>query len=87
MIRKCPVLLNNDHVTVVRFDDVDVQLPAIGVDEKYVNVLYENGIYEIVAEAAESTEIVESEKPQQKSKKKKTTKQENVETVAVNEEA
>lgn len=87
MIRKCPVLLNNDHVTVVCFDGIDVQFPAIGVDEKYVNVSYENGIYEIVAEAAEPTEIVESEKPQQKSKKKKTTKQENVETVAVDEEA
>lgn len=87
MIRKCPVLLNNDHVTVVRFDDVDVQLPAIGVDEKYVNVSCENGRYEVVAEAAEHTEIVEAEKPQPKSKKKKTTKQENVETVIVDEEA
>ena len=78
MIRKCPVLLNNDHVTVVRFDDIDIQFPAMGAITEYVNVLFEDGKYTVV----EDIKVVDKiEKPQPKSKRKKTTKQENVDTV------
>ena len=78
MIRKCPVLLNNDHVTVVRFDDIDIQFPAMGAITEYVNVLFEDGKYTVVEDIKGVDKI---EKPQPKSKRKKTTKQENVDTV------
>lgn len=81
MIRKCPVLLNNDHVTVVRFDDIDIQFPAMGAITEYVNVLFEDGKYTVVEDIKVVDKIEEIEKPQPKSKRKKTTKQENVETV------
>lgn len=48
MIKRCPVLLNNAAVTVVKYDDTDVQLPAVGRDMKYLEVDFTDGKYEIV---------------------------------------
>lgn len=76
MIRECPVFINNEFVTVVRFGEENVQLPAINREAEFIKVSCEDGHYAIVEEATES--IVE-ESVEQPQKKKKTTKQKNVE--------
>lgn len=48
MIKECIVTLNNDAVTVVKYGDVDVQLPAIHREAKSIFVNYENGKYFVV---------------------------------------
>lgn len=50
MIMKCPVILNNDAVTVFKFNDIDVQVASIKRQATHVNVLFENGRYTIVAD-------------------------------------
>lgn len=48
MIRECTVLLNNSAVTVVKFGEVEVQLPSIQRDAKKVFVKFENDRYAVV---------------------------------------
>ena len=87
MIKECPVIMNNDAVTVVRFDGIDIQFPSVkreGV--KTLNVKFENGIYSIVDSAekeadshAEKT-VKTTEQTKNKSIKKKAIKTEPEET-------
>ena len=58
MIKECPVIINNDAVTVVRFGDTDVQLSSIMKDTKTVNVKYENGKYSIVDHVEEAKPVI-----------------------------
>lgn len=51
MIKECPVILNNDSVSVVKFGDTEIQFPAIRKEAKTVKVEYEDGKYSIVTEA------------------------------------
>ena len=48
MIKECQVILNNESVSVVKFGDIEVQLPPIGKDVKTVKVECEDGRYSIV---------------------------------------
>lgn len=48
MVKECSVILNNDRVTVVRFNDIDIQFPSIKRDAKAVYVQRENDKYSIV---------------------------------------
>lgn len=48
MVKECLVTLNNEVVTVVKYGDVDVQLPAIGKEAKTIFVACENGKYSVV---------------------------------------
>lgn len=48
MIKECQVVLNNEAVTVVKFDDVEVQIPSIGKDAKTVCIKFDNGCYSVV---------------------------------------
>lgn len=80
MIKQCNVILNNELVTVVRFGETNVQLPAIGKDAKSIYVCHENGKYFVVDEnkalfCAEET----AAKPRKRASKKTTAK--NNETV------
>lgn len=59
MIKECPVIENNDAVTVVRFGDTDVQFSSIAKDAKTVKVKYDNGKYSIVDHAEETDPIVD----------------------------
>lgn len=83
MIKKCPVILNNKAVTVVKFGDVSVQLPSIKKDVKTVFLKYENERYSIVDGMPEEPD---ESKPEVKSTvkkrttKKKTTEEPKVET-------
>ena len=77
MVKECLVVLNNEAVTVVKFDDKDIQFPSINKDAKKVFVNYENGKYSIVDEKYKAESV---EKPKKKNNtSKKTTSEENVE--------
>ena len=53
MVKECPVIINNECVTVVRYDGIDIQLPSIGKDAKSVLIIkHVNGSYQI-ADSAE----------------------------------
>ena len=75
MIKKCKVIINNEAVTVVRFDNIEVQIPSIHKKADYVNVLYENGKYKIVDTNYEDNVIT----------KNYNTKKDNKKTTAVDE--
>ena len=76
MIKECKVLLNNSAVTVVRFDDRDVQLPPIGRKANTVFVRFENGRYEIAdgSKAVESNIQEEEKKPEHPKARRRTIK-------------
>ena len=48
MTKECTILLNNSAVTVVKFGEVEVQLPSIQRDAKKVFVKFENDRYAVV---------------------------------------
>lgn len=76
MVKECLVILNNEAVTVVKFDDKNIQFPSINKDVKKVFVNYENGKYSIVDEKYMAESV---EKPKKKnSTSKKTTFDKNV---------
>ena len=52
MIKEFQVILNNESVSVVKFGDIEVQLPPIGKDAKTVKVECEDGRYSIVKDEA-----------------------------------
>lgn len=77
MVKECLVVLNNEAVTVVRYDGKDIQFPAINKDVKKVSVNYENGKYSIVNDKVRA---VNTDKPKKKNGiVKKTTFEEAVE--------
>ena len=70
MVKKCKVILNNDAVTVVRFDNIEVQFPSIHKEDEYVNVLYKDGKYKIVdSDYAESAPTIKNTDVRRKTKK------------------
>lgn len=79
MIKECPVILNNESVSVVKFDNTEVQLPPIGKDVKTVKVEREDGRYSIVTEA---TVVKMKKRPWETKQKKQPTK--NVDCIELN---
>lgn len=73
MVKECLVVLNNDLVTVARFDDKDIQFPSVRKDVKKVFVNYENGRYSIVDENFKSESAPKAKTTKRKSAAKKTT--------------
>lgn len=63
MVKECLVVLNNDVVTVVKFDDVDIQFPSIQKEAQTVFVNYESGKYSIVDEHYKAESV---DKPKKK---------------------
>lgn len=58
MIKECPITINNEAVTVCKYEDVLVQFPSIhDKNAKMLKVSYKNGLYKIV---------VDDKKPQTK---------------------
>ena len=55
MVKKCRVLLNNEEVTVVEYENTKIQFPAVREDIGYVHVEKENGQYFIVDEKVAET--------------------------------
>lgn len=63
MVKECSVVLNNEAVTVVRYDGKDIQFPAINKDVKKVSINYDNGKYSIVNDEITA---VNTDKPKKK---------------------
>jgi phage gp45-like len=76
MIKECPILINNTAVTVVKYDDVEVQFPAINKDVKTVFVDFTEGKYNIVDKKEIEKATIEKpvEEVADKKEEKKTTK-------------
>lgn len=88
MVIKCPVLLNNRSVTVVDFNGVQVQMPAIGRKANYVNVAFEEGRYCVIGDDYQEEPIKETAPVKKKRANRKTTESEtDGETMTVSEEA
>jgi len=87
MIKECPVIINNEAVSVVNFDGIDIQFPSLGKNVKKVNVKFEDGNYSIVkdeikvSKPIEKAETVIEEKPVEVEKKQKKTTRKKRETV------
>ena len=78
MIKDCYVKLNNEYVTVIDYDGIDVQIPAIKREARTVKVILENGKYTVVGDnyTEPVKETVKEEKPAKQANKtanKKTT--------------
>lgn len=65
MLKECKVLLNNEAVTVIQYDDIQVQIPAIGRKTAVVKVK-DDGHYTVVPD--DYSEPVEK-KPRTRKKK------------------
>lgn len=48
MIKNCRVLINNDAVTAFEYDGVEVQIPSIKREARFVKVKFDNGKYTVV---------------------------------------
>lgn len=66
MLKECKVLLNNESVTVIRYDDILVQIPAIGRKADVVKVK-DDGHYTVVPD-----DYGEQVEKKMKTRKKKT---------------
>ena len=75
MVKTCSVILNNEAVTVINYDGIEVQIPSIRREAKTVKVLLKDNKYIVVDDDYKE----EIEKPIKKAKNKKTTKEESVE--------
>lgn len=77
MIKECTVTINNEIVTVVDYEGISVQFPAIKKDVKTVYVKNTNGKYKIVDKDEYENSLRETEKTEvvveKKTTKKKTT--------------
>lgn len=76
MIKNCRVLINNEAVTVINYDGVEVQLPSIKREADFVKVIKKNGNYIVVDDNYKEDTIQSIEKP--KKANKKTTGKESV---------
>ena len=68
MIKECPVILNNEAVTVVRYGEVNVQLPSIKKDAKTIFVDYVDGRY-VIVDGKKNTNVPKSRKKKNVAKK------------------
>ena len=73
MIKECRVIMTNDVVSVIRFGDIDVQLPSIHSDEKTVRVIFEKGRYRIVDDSCVDADVKKTQKIKHVKNEKKTT--------------
>lgn len=80
MIKECPIIKRNEYVTVVRFDNTDIQFPAVSGNQKTVFVSHENGKYFIVEKQVSSNEkpVRATDKKREKFPKKKTTPESSI---------
>ena len=70
MVKECNVKINNEYVTVVKYEDIDIQFPAIHKKAKTVYVSCRDGKYSIVNKEHKSKNAL---KNSNKGTKKKTT--------------
>lgn len=61
MILECPVIINNNAVTVVKYGNIDVQFPSVRKDVKTLMVKCDNGKYSLVNHVEEIEPVVKNE--------------------------
>ena len=61
MILECPVIINNNAVTVIKYGNIDVQCPSVRKDVKTLMVKCDNGKYSLVNHVEEIEPVVENE--------------------------
>lgn len=66
MTKQCPVILNNKAVTVVKFDNIEIQFPSIHKDAETVFVKFEDGKYTIVENIEDEKVVISHKKRNQK---------------------
>ena len=71
MIKECPVIITNDAISVVKYDNIEIQFPSLG-KLKSVFVEFKDGKYSIVKNL-ESAEKTEAKKKKKTIKKKRET--------------
>ncbi len=72
MVLECKVLMNNEAITVIRYGDINVQIPAIGRKAEYVKVK-DDGTFTVVDDDYVESELNgESDKTQPLANGKKT---------------
>lgn len=65
MVKECPILMLNSELMVVKFGDIDVQLPSIKRKAKTVKVECKDGRYTVVSDDVKE-DIVPVELPIEK---------------------
>ncbi len=85
MVKECIVKLNNETVTVIEYDGILVQIPAIHREARYVNVILQSGRYIVVDDDYKEPVASVTEKPKKKANKK-TTNEEIAKELEVTEE-
>lgn len=78
MVRECKVYLNNPYVTVVKFNDINIQLPSIKREADMIFVKYENGKYSVVDKLEPENKEIKTEIVPKRNKVKKTTNSETL---------
>ena len=68
MLKECKVLLNNEAVTVIQYDNIVVQIPAIGRKADIVKIM-DDGSYTVVPD--DYCEPAQDAMPAKKTRKKK----------------
>jgi hypothetical protein len=86
MTKECKVTLNNEAVTVVQFDGIEVQFPSIRKNDKTVFVKYEDGNYSIVDKPTIVEQSVQADNDKVAAKPAKTTRKRNKKTTNENAE-
>lgn len=85
MVKNCDVLINNEAVTVINYNGVSVQIPAIHRNARTVKVVRENERYIVVdddyIEPVIETVVESTIKPKKKANNKKTTLGENAKNI------
>ena len=61
MVKECPVIINNDYCTVVKYDDFYIQFPAVKKNVNTLKVEYKKGWYYIVEENTQPKETIVEE--------------------------
>lgn len=87
MVKNCRVLINNEAVTVIEYDGVLVQIPAIHKETKNVNVILQDGRHIVVDDDYEEPVAEVTEKPKKKANKKTTIDESANETSNVTNES
>lgn len=73
MTKTCKVLLANEYVTVIKFEDRLVQLSSVDRGLEYVDITYENGKY-FIADSGK-TQLPKLKGSNQKTRKSQKSKQ------------
>lgn len=87
MVKNCRVLINNEAVTVIEYDGVLVQIPAIHREAKNINVILQNGRYIVVNDNYKELMASAAEKQKKKANKKTTIDESANETPNVADES